>query len=230
MELPLLVRISSSPLWLLLTLVGLTVLLHFFFVWKWQLKDVMWKYADYVWLFVAALGGLAASGKAGQFIAANVLDGTVQPKTEMSYKMLRGDIKTGALMACMPLRRGPESPANFDEIYRAQQDICQQYKKLDAEMPDSIKEPFPPLEKLNFHPINGDERYVKTEIEMANRSAATYGQDVAEYTQLTQKKKSSDAEDFFIAMGPLLLAFAVAVRITKSSGEIKNAKHKQATE
>jgi hypothetical protein len=180
-------------------------------------------------LFVAALGGLAASGKAGQFVATNILDNTIGPRTENSYKILRDEIKTGVQIACMPRQRGPESPANFDEIYRAQQDTCQQYKKLDAEMPDSIKEPYPPLEELNFHPITGDKRLVKTEMEIANSSAADYEHDLAEYTKLTEKKKSSDAENSFIAMGPLLLAFAIAVRVTKTFGEIKNAKDKRAT-
>src|ERR1700721_28548 len=112
-DLPLLVRISSSPLWLLFTLIGLTVLLHFLFVWKWQLKDATWKYADYAWLFVAALGGLAASGKAGQFIATNILHSTSGPRTECSYEMLRNEVKTGVQIACTPHQRSPDSPANF---------------------------------------------------------------------------------------------------------------------
>jgi hypothetical protein len=226
-DLPLLVRISSSPLWLLLALVGLTLLLHIGFVWVFQLKDVTWKYADYVWLFVAALGVLAASGRAGQFIATNVLNSMIEPRTEMSYKMLRSEIRIGRQIACVPRHKTSESPANFDEMYRAQQDACQQYIKLDAEMPDSIKEPFPPLDKLNFHPITGDKQFVKTEMEIANKSAAVYEQDLAEYTKVTEKKNSSDAEDFYIAMGPLLLALAIAVRVTKTSGEIKNAKNKE---
>ncbi|MCU1241148.1 MAG: hypothetical protein JWO71_1874 [Candidatus Acidoferrum typicum] len=74
MEPFLIMRISSSPLVLFLTLLAMTLILHVVFVWLWPLRDVTLKYVDYVWLSVAAIGAFAASAKGGQFIAANQLN------------------------------------------------------------------------------------------------------------------------------------------------------------
>jgi hypothetical protein len=221
----LLVRISSSPLWLLLVLVGLAGALHLVFVFAFPLKNVTWKYADYAWLLVAAIGGLAASAKSGQYIATNQLN-LQGPWTNNSYNFLRSDIKVVKEIACMKRERSSFSPNNYDEIVKAQQFVCAQYEKLDSEMPVSVKAPFRPLAELGYHPITGDERYVKYEIERLASDATEYDQNVATYKDLVDRADSTDWETANAALGPLLLAFAIAIRITKTTGEIRNDRKK----
>jgi len=224
MELPVLVRISSSPPFLFLTLAVLTLLFHIGFVWVKTLRDVTWKHVDYIWLFAAVVGLLVSSGKAARFIASNQLD-MQEPVVSTSYDFLRAAIKNGVTgSACWPRVRGENSPKNFDEIDESRRVICEQYKKLDAQMPDSVEPPFRPLADLGFVPITGDETYWKNETEAVRSEAFTYEKDLAKYSELVVRKHSSQWEDAYIAMGPLLLAFAVAIRITKASGEIRNAK------
>lgn len=102
--------------------------------------------------------------------------------------------------------------------------MCAQYEKLDSEMPISVKLPFPPLSELGFKPITGDERHTKYEIERLDDDAARYSQSVASYKELTEKKDLTEWETTYIAIGPLFLAIAIAIRLTKTSGEIRNEK------
>lgn len=228
MEPLLMMRLSSSPWLLFLTLLGLTLMLHILFVWLRPLNDVTLKYVDYIWLFAAAIGVLAASAKGGRFIAENQLR-YQEPATQNSYDSLRSDIRLFRDIECLPRERSQFSPPDFDGILRSLQQMCQQYKKLDAEMPASVQAPFHPLSELNFHPPIEDPKYlqyVKYDIDRLGQDAASYEKNLALYQQLIKDKNASTWEDAYTATGPLLLAFAVAVRIMKTSGEIMNAKRR----
>ena len=225
MDLPLLVRISSSPLLLLLTLVLVTVACHALFIWFFPLKEVNWKRLDYVWMFAAVLGVLASSGKAARFIAENQLNNFQEPATITSYEFLRADIKSGAEgPACAVLHRSGDSFPDFDERVKEQQSICEQYKKFDAQMPESVGPPFKPLKDLGFVPFTGNPQYVAASFDIANRDAEEYERNRETYDEIAEKTKSSKWENAYLAMGPLLLAVAVALRITRTSGEIRTAK------
>jgi hypothetical protein len=227
MDLPLLVRISSSPVLLLLTLVLATLLCHALFLWLFPLGEVNWKRVDYIWLFAATLGVLASSGKAARFIAENQLENFQEPVTITSYDLLRADIKSGvAGLECVVLRRSAESPPDFEERVKEQQAMCEQYKKLDAQMPKSIEPPFKPVKELGFVPLTGNPEYVSAPFEVVNRDAEEYERNREMYDEITEKTKSSKWENAYLAMGPLLLAVAVALRITKTTGEIQNARRR----
>jgi len=226
-DLPLLVRISSSPVLLLFTLVLATLACHALFLWIFPLGEVTWKRVDYVWLFAAALGVLASSGKAARFIAENQLKNFQEPATISSYEFLRADIKSGAEgSVCVALHRSADSPTDFDDRAKERQLICEQYKKLDAQMPESVEPPFKSLKELGFVPLTGNPQYVTASFDLANRDVEEYELNRKMYDEISERTKSSKWENAYLAMGPLLLAVAVALRITKTSGEIRNAKRK----
>jgi len=124
----------------------------------------------------------------------------------------------------MQYQRSPDSPPDFDQRLKQEQLVCDQYKKLDAQMPDSVEPPFKPLEELGFTQVKADTRYVMAPIDIANSDAVRYEHDRVKCAALSAKSRSSDLENTYIAIGPLLLAIAVALRVTKTSGEISNAK------
>src|ERR1700720_3510710 len=123
MEPFLIMRISSSPLVLFLTLLAMTLILHVVFVWLWPLRDVTLKYVDYVWLSVAAIGAFAASAKGAVYRG--------ESAQQISYDFLRRDIKTFMNVAC--------SPRDFNDIQQALQQMCKQYKNFDAQIPASVQ-------------------------------------------------------------------------------------------
>jgi hypothetical protein len=224
-DVPLLVRISSSPVLLLLTLVVVTLACHALLLWLFPLGEVNWKRVDYIWLFAACLGVLASSGKAARFIAENQLENFQEPVTITSYEFLRADIKSGLEGSeCVPLRRSADSPPDFEERVKEQKTMCEQYKKLDAQMPKTVEPPFKPIKELGFVPLAGNPEYVAAPFEVVNRDAEEYERNREMYEEITEKTKSSKWENAYLAMGPLLLAIAVALRITKTTGEIRNAK------
>jgi len=227
MEPLLMMRISSSPGLLFLTFLVTTIILHLLLVWL-RLSDVALKYVDYIWLFAAALGVFAASAKGGRFIAEHQLN-FQEPVTQNSYDTLRRDIKAFKDIACLPRERGQFSPPDFDEIYRSLLQMCEQYKKLDADMPASVQPPFRRLSELYFHPLIPDPKYPqysKYDIDRLGQDAASYENNLALYQQLVKDKDASSWEDAYTSTGPLLLAFAVAVRVMKTTGEIMNARRR----
>jgi hypothetical protein len=226
-DIPLLLRISSSPLLLLLTLVLVTLACHALFLWWFPLGEVNWKRIDYLWLFAAVVGVLASSGKAARLIAENQLKNFQEPVTLTAYEFLRTDIKSAAEgSACGVLRRAADSPPDFEERQKEQRAMCDQYKKLDAQMPHSVEPPFKPLEELGFVPLTGNPEYVTALFEVTNRDAEEYERNRETYDEITEKTRSSKWENAHLAMGPLLLAVAMALRITKTTGEIRNARRK----
>lgn len=150
-----------------------------------------------------------------------------------------GNVAPRATSTLPTISRHPQGDANRDGMgdgpscgYHllssagAHQLICEHYKKLDAEMPPSVEPPFKPLRELGFVPLRGDPQYVTASFDVANRDAAEYEHNRKQYDEITAKTESSRWENAYLAMGPLLLAVAVALRITKTSGEIRNAKRK----
>ncbi|HEY6385839.1 MAG TPA: hypothetical protein VIX91_09180 [Candidatus Acidoferrum sp.] len=96
-------------------------------------------------------------------------------------------------------------------------------------MPGSVKPQFPSLDELNFHPVAAEPKYLsysKNEIDRFNDEAAVDEKNVATYQKL-DKEKTSDLEEIDTVIGPLLLAIAAAVAVTKTSGDIRNAKRKR---
>jgi hypothetical protein len=233
MHLSPLVRLSSSPLWLLATVVVLTALLWLIFVRLLPLNDITWKRVDYLWLSIALLGVLASSRRAShEFAKAEI--GFLEPVTNFSFQTLRHDIEFGASPGsegCAPRIRTSFSPPDYEEIRKAQQHLCEQFRKLDSEVPKApvvAETKFAALDELKFQPLSENEQSVKYErdqIERLKADAAQYDKDRQAYN--IKLREERDYEDSPLVMmdlgiGPLLVGLAVAIRLTKTAGEIRN--------
>jgi hypothetical protein len=218
-----LVELSATPLYLLALFIFLLVVFHLVLV-KWlKLGDVAWKRIDYVWLGAAALGVLASSAQADRFLSNLHLQGVEATRTEFAYRTLRADLADPPGV-CLPRVRSEYSPPDFDDIVKEQQAICQWAKATAASMPDIPPMPFPPLEDVGFKPFPRPAKYEEGVVKRINQFAEAYRQQQKRYATFADSLRTSAAEEMFMVLGPLLLAFALALRITKVSGEIALAR------
>jgi len=235
MHLSPIVHLSSSPLWLLLTVIVLTAILWLIFVRIFPLTDKQWKYVDYIWLTIALLGVLASSGRASREFT-KIKIPLLEPGTSFSFQTLRHDIEFGASSeseGCAPRIHTSFSPPDYEDIRRAQQHLCDQFRKLDSEVPKSPAlgdTKFAALDQLKFQPLSEDElslKYEKREIERVKADATRYEKDRQIYNaSLDEERKQEDSPLILLdlGIGPLLVGVAIAIRLTKTAGEIRNKK------
>ena len=227
-----LVEVSATPSYLLLVFLLLLAALHAVLVWWKPLDDVAWKKVDYIWLGAAALGLLAASAQADRFMSKALLENVEIPQTTRTYGYLRSHLASAGnpeSFLCITRTRSPLSPDDFDRIVQAQQELCAWSREVSSKMHPDVRLPFPTLEETGYIPVS--EKHAKYEswyIAETRKLAEAYGLQRERYIERRKSSERSISEELLSIIGPLVLAFALALRITKVSGELKNAKKKVA--
>jgi len=220
---------SARPLYILASFLLLLLVLHLVLVFWMKLGDVAWKRVDYVWLGTAVLGLLTASAQAEHFLSKRYLEIFEGPRTESAYQLLRGEIDTNQI--CLPRRRSAASSAlNFDERNQEQEALCKRGKEIASKMPKYITEPFPPLEQTGYESLGIEAKYETGYVKGVEYAAEQYRQQQRSYVESLSAGKLSSAEETIIVLGPLFLAFALALRITKVTGDIRNARIKNTSQ
>jgi hypothetical protein len=127
----------------------------------------------------------------------------------------------------MPRSRTEWSPPEFDAIVKEQVHLCSKALEV-AERMKPLLDDFPPLEETGFQVVGEQAVYERDLARHINEVANEYRQYQQRYAALLQSTRQSTPELMFSVLGPLLIAFALALRITKVTGEIKNARAKSA--
>jgi hypothetical protein len=93
-------------------------------------------------------------------------------------------------------------------------------------MPAAVDQPYPALDSVGFEEVEGQMELVGFYITDVNEVARRYRDQRNRWLSLVETGRRSRAEEAFVAAGPLLIALALALRVTKVTGEIKNAREK----
>lgn len=212
----------TSQLWLLgLFLVSLLVF-HILFVRIWSLSVIAWKRVDYAWLLLVLIGLIGTIASNRTLIAGNYLSNLGKPRIEGTLQLIQMAGRFGISNAiCRKFVVSPYSPP--PDVMKNEQDEfdnqCAWFKKL-----------FPELEKLDMTnrtpidlnriagkpPVGGEPWAYESLVE----SIASYNQTLERVAELEAEKKLSLFEQLLQLLGPSILAIALALRITKVSGEI----------
>ena len=218
-------NISARPLYVFAFFLSLLVLMHLVLVLWLKLSDQAWKRIDYAWLALAALGLLSASAQADHFLSRRYLDTFERPRTESAYKWLRSAIDTYPGL-CAPRNRTAASPPDFDAMVQEQQSLCNRAKEIAARMPSKVTPPFPTLEQTGYEAFDQKVKYETWYVQFVTDAAEQYRQQQNRYNEFVAATVLSDAEEIMTVLGPFLLAFALALRITKVTGDIRNMRGK----
>jgi hypothetical protein len=219
------IELSATPLYLFIFFAALLLIFHLVLVVWLKICDVAWKRVDYYWLGATALGVFAASAQASHYLSDIYLRGFEIPRTEFAYQTLHSELQDPSGV-CLPRVKTEYSPPDFDEIVKEQESICQWAKSNAAAMPSVLPTPFPLLENLGYKPFSGPAKYEADLIRRIGDFAQQYRDQQKRYAEFSASLTRSDLEDSLTVLGPLLLASALALRITKVSGEIAVARRR----
>ena len=225
----LLVEFATTPAYVFVAFVVFLLLFHVFMVKFRNHDDIFWKRVDYVWLGAAALGILSASAQLNHTVAQSYIENSEAARTVSMYGLLRHFLD-GPFWVCLPRNRTEFSPPDFDAIIKEQQELCQQGIELARRLPSKLPDDYPSLESMGYTRIGENAKYEPDFGKMIETGAQMYRDQRDRYKGFVAASKPSSWEVIVNTFGPLLLAFALALRITKVSGEIKNAKAKLAAE
>ncbi len=213
--------VLTSPLFALLALGVTTGLLHLMFVWPRAQTAAFWKRADYVWLGFAVLGVVGATGQARQIFAEGELH-TAEARARAAFDFLLQDLQSGPVAVCRQFMRSEWSPKNFDQLVASQARICDWYKRAATKLPDHLDQTFPDVNLPDMGDIRAEEDEIGMKIlESTNGRLRDYKSRREQVLTLRQELGRTESELALIALSPLFLIFALALRITKVTGELR---------
>lgn len=214
----------SSTAWLVGVFFGSLILLHLLLV-RWMPRSArQWKQIDYVWLAIAAIG-LFGALETPRAMASRGRESLAQSRLDFSVERLYDSAQFGTSIAICR-RFSPSSlvaeadrlslQAEFDGAcswfkFALEQVASRRHELASADEPVKLDLPQRPEtdeEGLTFAYANFDQTL----------------QDVHQYktavSEMRQAQQETGFETTLKIFGPFLVAFALALRITKVSGEL----------
>jgi hypothetical protein len=189
------------------------------------LSAFSWKIVDYIWLGFAALGLFSAAAQVRTLAATSQID-MFQQRAANGLSILRYVIRPGPGV-CRTFTRAPNSPPQeeFERVQREYNQACEWLDHLGSIIPREVPTP-PKLISAASLPGRPDASIgdLKNMIDGVYEQLEFYNRDVEALLVVYNAKQPSHFEDQLIYLGPFLLALALALRITKVTGEIKLAR------
>lgn len=210
---------------LLILFVFLLVALHWLLVRWLKPNKVGWKRVDYIWLGIAALGLISMSTDVRNWLAVEEAK-WAKERAEAKFSLLRyyaGGDKPPEYI-CIKFVRNEQSPDDFDEIQAEYDEFCEWNKRLLADLPTRLPDDdeLPDLKYPDYKPEKNPKNKVLIEyISNIKKYFEYYQTDRNEYITLKKASFKSDFEKTLFYLSPILLCIALALRITKVTGEIK---------
>ena len=214
--------VVASYGWMLAAFVAATAVFHAALVFAWPLGRVGWKVVDYVWLLVGLLGALSGVQAVRQEIAAGLL-----PEAE---DVLRTDaaaivdrIAIGASPAvCRTLDPFEAAPQDEETARRQREfdEVCAWFRSAKRRVDGGL----PTERPLTMEALGGGSVPQAAEfsiVESLADAVARYNRAHATVERLSAQADQSDAEATLTTIGPFLIAIALALRITKVTGELR---------
>lgn len=192
------------------------VLFDLLFVRWLKLKNIAWKYTDYFWVGVSAIGFIGT--------LAEVRDEMHQIQRGMAF-----DLKL--LKLATEYGKGPAvcryfaPQAEIEKIQKEADATCAWFKvvaPLLPQTPEAVKQMIA-MDKLPaMPPIPIYDNFSKLAFKEFNKSVLAINQQVAQIDELPTLEKSGTSDDPLKFFWPAITLIAFALRITKVTGEIKN--------
>lgn len=214
-----------QPIVLLLIFIAFLVFFHVFLIFVLNLNERQWKRVDYVWLVVAFLSIPGIALQVQTYLANIKLHLAVDDLNNASYWAEYIEGSTTRIVCNKTARRTEFSPANFDEIVQDQKLLCDWMNNAMVRLTNYF---------LHEKEINTEKFFTGYDFPLvANQDQirSTMREYVDKYNAALKVKDNWIKEirrlqgpswhSILIVLSPFFLTFAIALRITKVSGEIK---------
>jgi hypothetical protein len=206
----------------LLLLTCLVVLFHLMFVWPRNITKKSWKKVDYIWLGAASIGLIS--------LASDVRVSVANSWVEIERSRAIGILESIDYLAkepessyfCMTFVRGDYSPENFDEVQNNYRMACEWRKELSAYFGSINKLDTPIIIFDDLPPVVFDDPTLNEAVVWLKDRLKEYEDQikVLSMTEAAARKRSWESELGYYA--PFLLCMALALRITKVTGEVRH--------
>lgn len=217
----------TSVSWVLGVFILFLAIFHFVLVKVWPLSAQGWRRVDYIWVSMALLGVLATVDQTRMLVATNLAN-SVEIRIPSALSSLKSAATFGTSGAiCRTFIRSEFSPPEpqFTELQRDFDAQCNWFREISPRVHELTVESardFDLSKLAASRPVGGEP--------FAYRSFDESLQDLREsYSALsTLRRKTSHAwfHELLLVLGPTVLAIAIALRLTKVTGELRLGRSK----
>jgi hypothetical protein len=215
----------TSAGWMAFIFVLALAIFHGILVYLWPLGKIGWKKVDYIWISFALIGVFAAISESRQIFAR----GTkiyADARLVGSFERIRSDLDvlSSSGVICRQFARSDFSPPPevFERIQQQHNLACERAKELSSQFPQSLSDIQKEIDLKQFEPDpNITDRIVKLQLQRLQNSATNFNRVWEARQKLAKQLERNDFEIFLVIISPLLIVLAVALRLTKVTGEIK---------
>lgn len=191
-----------------------------------KLGKVAWKRIEYLWLAFAALGLLAGVAQV-RVITANAQVAMFQDRAASAFSSVRSLaqlLSSSPGTVCGTFIRSEFSPPRdaFDAIQKDYDRACEWFKAIVKAIPSEQPAPLTPINPSSLP--RRPEASAAGLVDMIGgffTQLGYYNRQAEILDDLLRKTRRTGVEDSLVYLGPFLLAIALALRITKVTGEIR---------
>lgn len=194
---------------------------HGLFLFLFPLSKIGWKAVDYIWLAAASISIIAATAEVRKTTAAGYRE-IVQNHLKDDLNAVRSfaaSYATGSTF-CSPRTKAASSPPNFDAIVAEQQASCAWFAGVHAFLGT-----IDPGHILTGDQLPAKPHYTLTDLKKIDAEfievGTQYNKTVMTKVNLESDAQRSHEEETLLMVAPYLLAIALALRVTKVTGEIR---------
>lgn len=198
---------------------------HWTLVWQWPLGKIGWKKVDYIWISLALLGLLAGISESRQTLARGGKN-WVAVRIVGSFERLRRDVNifSNSPILCRKFARSEFSPPPeiFDRVQKEHDEGCAWFTKINETFPKSLDEIKSPIDLSQYPPPPSNSNpVVENSVSRFRGSVANFNEVFDSQTRLESQAIRNDFEMTMVILSPFFLVFAIALRLTKVTGEIR---------
>jgi hypothetical protein len=219
---------TFTSVWVVLSIFAAEVVLfHLLLVFWLKIGKRAWKIVDYIWLSLAALGIFGAAGQARQLVATNTGASSSQ-RTQIFYMQLLSFVDQysheGPVCRAFVRSQFSPPPAQFQRAQKDYDSVCHWFWDVQRKLP-RLADLYPDFKEVDPKNLPSEPDVPETELREILRGfhnqVGLYNADAKECGSIVRATKQSSAEQLLVFTSPLLLSFAIALRITKVTGEIR---------
>jgi hypothetical protein len=195
-----------------------------------KLSKIAWKHVDYIWLGFAALGLFGSVSQVRMASATGQLD-MYEARAMHSFESVRNSVtlyasSPGAI--CRTFVRTEYSPPP-DELQRIQSEFdttCAWVKQMNKSLSKHDMSPPKPVDRTTLPSRPNVTVNMLKEIYLSlDNQFGYFDQSMEDFETIHEASKKSSMETLLVFLSPFLLAIALALRITKVTGEIKHERN-----
>ena len=219
-DLPLLIQTG----WIFGVFLLSLVAFHLVLVYWLKLGKTAWKRVDYIWLAVGALGIFAALEKPRETVARNLQE-AAEERLQFTYSRVKSALAFGLGPAvCTTFNSSPMlTESERANLQRGFDTACAWFKSANAVFVQPMNTPSKPiaLSDLPPKPTSVPPGAPQYAFQSLTQATEDFNSQLSAVERLKALRSRTELESVLAFLAPFLIAVALALRITKVTGELR---------